>query len=77
MRDGCVCGAGPDQSAEAELHELAARVIAEVEARMQAGDDPSTAIAEILTALPLFHTLAPEEAAGRLRTAGAEARRRR
>lgn len=46
-----VCCAGPDQSAEAGLHELAARVIDEVEARMQAGDDPSTAIGDIITAV--------------------------
>ena len=46
-----VCCAGPDQSTEAELHELAARVIDQVEARMLAGDDPHTAIVGILTAV--------------------------
>jgi hypothetical protein len=44
-----VCCAGPDQPAEAQLRELAARVIDEVEARMLAGDDPRTAIVDILT----------------------------
>ncbi|MEY9861168.1 hypothetical protein ABH935_006808 [Catenulispora sp. GAS73] len=46
------CG-GPDQSAEAELHELAARVIDQVEARLLAGDDPHAAVAGILT--EVFH----------------------
>ncbi|MEZ0107687.1 hypothetical protein ABH920_001679 [Catenulispora sp. EB89] len=48
-----VCCAGPDQSAEAELHELAARVIDRVEARLRTGDDPRTALADSLT--EVFH----------------------
>ncbi|MEY9910159.1 hypothetical protein ABIA35_006403 [Catenulispora sp. MAP12-49] len=45
---GYVSCAGPDESVEANLRALASEVIDAVEARMLAGDDPRTAVVEVL-----------------------------
>jgi len=46
---GYVSCAGPDEDVEATLRDLAAEVIEAVEARMLAGDDPRTAVVDVLS----------------------------